>query len=100
MQHLSDTFPNRWTGHGSTINWPPRSPDLTLLAFCLLGWMKSKGCKKKVDTRDDLLDHTMDVIARIKERQEQSDKQYAMSLHKLRSAFMLMVEFSKMYYTR
>ena len=28
MQHLNDTFPNRWIGCGSTINWPPRSPDL------------------------------------------------------------------------
>ena len=26
MQHLNDTFPNRWIGRGSTINWPPRSP--------------------------------------------------------------------------
>jgi len=25
MQHLNDTFPNRWIGHGSTFNWPPRS---------------------------------------------------------------------------
>jgi hypothetical protein len=42
MQHLSDTFPNQWIGRGSIINWPPRSPDLTLLDFCLWGWMKSE----------------------------------------------------------
>ena len=29
MQHHNDTFPNRWIGRGSAINWPPRSPDLT-----------------------------------------------------------------------
>ena len=23
MQHLNDTFPNRWIGRGSTMNWPP-----------------------------------------------------------------------------
>jgi hypothetical protein len=39
MQHFSDTFPNRWIGRGSTINWPPRSPDLTPLDFCYgFGW--------------------------------------------------------------
>ena len=30
MQHLNDTFPNRWIGRGGTINWLPRSPDLIL----------------------------------------------------------------------
>jgi hypothetical protein len=40
-QHLNDTFPNRWIGRGSTINWQPRSPELTRLDFCLWGWMKS-----------------------------------------------------------
>jgi hypothetical protein len=29
--HLNDTFPNRWIGRGSTINWPPRSPDQILV---------------------------------------------------------------------
>jgi hypothetical protein len=29
IQHLNDTFPNWWIGRGITINWPPRSPDLT-----------------------------------------------------------------------
>jgi hypothetical protein len=28
MQHLNDTFPNQWISRGSTIKWPPRSPDL------------------------------------------------------------------------
>jgi hypothetical protein len=35
VQHFNDTFTNRWIGRGSTINWPPRSPDLTPLDFCL-----------------------------------------------------------------
>ena len=33
MQHLNDTFPNRWIARGSTINWPRRSPDLTPLDY-------------------------------------------------------------------
>jgi hypothetical protein len=69
MQHLNDTFPNRWIGRGSTINWPPRSPDLTPLNFCLWGWMKSEVYRRKVDTWDELLDRIMDATARIKERQ-------------------------------
>ena len=47
MQHLNDTFPYRWIGRGSTINWPPRSPDLTPLDFCLWGWMKGEVYRKK-----------------------------------------------------
>jgi len=47
VQHLNDTFPNRWIGRGSTINWPPRSPDLTSSDFCLWGLMKSEVYRKK-----------------------------------------------------
>jgi len=54
MQHLNVTFPKRWIGRGSTINWPPRSPDLTPLDFCLWGLMKCEVYRKKVDTRDEL----------------------------------------------
>jgi len=53
MLHLKDTFPNRWIGCGSTINWPPRSPDLTQLNFCLWGLTKSEVYRQKVDTRDE-----------------------------------------------
>ena len=42
MQLLNDTFPSRWIGRGSTINWPPRSPDLTPLDLCLWGLMMNK----------------------------------------------------------
>jgi len=47
MQHLNDTSPNRWIGRGSTINWPPRSPELNPLDFCLWGLMKSEVYRKK-----------------------------------------------------
>jgi hypothetical protein len=65
-----DTFSDWWIGRGSTIHWPPRSPDLSHLHFCLWGWMKSKVYRRKVDTRDELLDHIMDVIALIRESQD------------------------------
>jgi hypothetical protein len=35
MQHLKDIFPTRWICSDSTINWPPRSPDLTPLDFSI-----------------------------------------------------------------
>jgi hypothetical protein len=57
MQHLDATFHNRWVVHNSTINWPERSPDLTLLDFCLCGCMKSKIYRRKVTIRDELPDH-------------------------------------------
>jgi hypothetical protein len=100
MQHLNDTFLNRWIGRGSTINWPPGSPDLTALDLCLWGWMKGKVYRRKVDTRDELLDHITDVIARIKNVEMHSTEQHAMSSQVLQIALMLTMEFSKMYYPR
>ena len=47
MQHLNVILPNKWNGRCSTINWPPRSPDLTPLDFCLWGLMKCEVYKKK-----------------------------------------------------
>jgi len=69
-QHLNDTFLNRWIGRGSTINWPPRSPNLTQLDFCLWGLMKNEVYRKKSGYRDELLVNILDVIACIKERQD------------------------------
>lgn len=31
--YLNNTFPERWIGRRGTIEWPPRSPDLTPLDF-------------------------------------------------------------------
>ena len=70
MQHLNDTFPNGWIGCDSSTNWPPRSPDLTPLDFCLWGLMKNEVYRKRVDTQDELLVNILDVIACIKECQD------------------------------
>jgi hypothetical protein len=67
MQHLNDTFPNRWICYGGSINWPPSSPDLTPFDFCLWGWMKSEVYRRRVDTWDELPNHIMDATACIKE---------------------------------
>ena len=47
------------------------SPDLTPLYFCLWGCMKSEVCKRKVDTRDELLARILDAAARKKKREDQ-----------------------------
>jgi len=61
--------------------------------------MKSKIYSAKVDTRDELLDPIMDVIAHIKEVKVRFVEQHAMSSHDMQSALILKVEFSKMYCT-
>ena len=39
-ESLNATFPSRWIGHDGPICWPPRLTDLTLLDFCLWGYVK------------------------------------------------------------
>ena len=51
IQHLNNTYPNRWIGRGSLIHWPARSPDLTPLEFCLLERLKGEVYNTKVETR-------------------------------------------------
>jgi hypothetical protein len=36
-QHLTATYNDRWIRRGGQMAWPPRSPDLTLKDFFLLG---------------------------------------------------------------
>jgi hypothetical protein len=47
------------------------SPDLTLLDFCLWGWMKSEVYKRNVDTADELLAIILDVAGCIKRCEDQ-----------------------------
>jgi hypothetical protein len=47
------------------------SPDLTLLDFCLWGWMMSEVYKRKVDTQNELLARILGATAHIKTREYQ-----------------------------
>jgi hypothetical protein len=47
------------------------SPDLTLLDFCLRGWVKSEAYWRKVDTADELLASILDAAGCIKKREDQ-----------------------------
>ena len=40
-QYLDQTFPGQWIGRRGSIEWPPRSPDLSPLDF-LRGHLKTK----------------------------------------------------------
>lgn len=72
---VDDTFPARWIGRGGTIAWPPRSPDLTPLDFCVWDLAKSQVLEGKPQTLEDVktllasffktLDADKDMCARI-----------------------------------
>ena len=44
---LDATFPRRWIGRRGSIEWSPRSPDLTPMDFFLWGVVKQKVYEKK-----------------------------------------------------
>lgn len=66
-QYLNETYPGRWIGRGGVIAWPPRSPDLTPLDYCVWGWLKSEVFKRRVDTREELLARIFHACAQVKE---------------------------------
>lgn len=39
--YLNEIFENRWIGTNGTVQWPPRSPDLTPLDYFLWGYLKT-----------------------------------------------------------
>jgi len=39
--YLNEIFENRWIGTYGTIQWPPRSPDITPLDYFLWGHLKT-----------------------------------------------------------
>lgn len=42
LQHLKTVFGDRLIAHGTTIEWPARSPDLTPMDFFFWGYIKDK----------------------------------------------------------
>ena len=70
VTHLNLTFPERWIGRGHHVHWPPRSPDLTPLDFCLWGWIKSEVYKEKVNIRDEVVAHIMNSAVLIKQERQ------------------------------
>ncbi|CAK1591478.1 unnamed protein product [Parnassius mnemosyne] len=42
IEAIKELFPNKVISRRSTINWPPRSPDLSPLDYFLWGYLKGK----------------------------------------------------------
>lgn len=53
-EYLNQVFPNRWIGRRGTVEWPPRSPDLTPLDFFLWGHLKNVVYKSRPDNIEEL----------------------------------------------
>lgn len=81
INHLNNRFPQRWIGRGGFQNWPPRSPDLTPLDYCLWGWLKSLVYKTKVNTREALVARIINCAALIKEN-HRALKRSTRAIHK------------------
>lgn len=52
--YLNLNFPNQWIGRNAPIEWPARSPDLSVLDFFLWGVLKDTVYKRTYETIDDL----------------------------------------------
>lgn len=52
---LDAECPRRWIGRGGYISWPPRSPDLTPMDFCVWGYMKTLVYAEPIDTEAELV---------------------------------------------
>ena len=73
--------------------------DLTLLDFCLWGWMKSEFYKEKVITRDELVARIMNSAALIKqERQDDLRRATLAIVKRVKSALKSMVGFLNTYF--
>lgn len=64
--YLDAKFPGRWIGHGGSINWPPRSPDMmTPLDFLLWGFLKDFVYQVPVRDMDTLRARIIDGVSRV-----------------------------------
>lgn len=64
-QYLDRAFPNRWIGRRGTIEWPPRSPDLNPLDYCLWGHLKTKVYKTEPENLQELRQRLVHEIRQI-----------------------------------
>ena len=64
---LNDNFQNRWIGRRGSIEYPPRSPDLTPADFFLWGVLKNSVYAKKPRTKDQLVAMIMNSCTEISE---------------------------------
>lgn len=63
--YLNVCFRDRWIGRRGSIEWPPRSPDLTPLDFFLWGYTKSKVYVNRPESLEDLKERIRVEISQI-----------------------------------
>jgi len=54
LRWLDRQFTGHWIGHRGPVDWPPSSPDLTLLDFYLWGHLKAIVYQVKIQNLDAL----------------------------------------------
>ena len=67
---LNQEFPQRWIGRRGSIEWPPRSPDLTPMDFFLWGVLKEQVYSRNPKTIPELRQYITDSFADINRNQE------------------------------
>jgi hypothetical protein len=55
-RHLTRRYGERYMGRGGPVPWPPRSPDLNPMDYCVWGHVKSLVYTSAVDTVEELED--------------------------------------------
>lgn len=63
--YLDQTFPQRWFGRRGSIEWPPRSPDLTPMDFFFWGIVKKRVYERNPHTVDELKEYISEVFIEI-----------------------------------
>ena len=65
MAKLRQMFPSRLVSRWGDVEWPPRSPDLSICDFFLWGYLKEKVFKHRPRNLEELKMHIRDEIAAI-----------------------------------
>lgn len=66
-RRLNEMFPDKWIGKHGPYNWPPRSPDLTVLDYYLWGRVKDVVYRERPTTREDMIRRIRDCILSLDE---------------------------------
>lgn len=59
---LNDMFPDRWIDIRGPVEYPPRSPDLTVLDYYLWGRIKDLVYRERPTTRNNMIDRITEAI--------------------------------------
>ena len=65
MAKLRQMFPSRLVSRWGDVEWPPRSPDLSICDFFLWGYLKEKVFKHRPRNLEELKMHIQEEISAI-----------------------------------